>query len=178
MGHLNRRMSSQRIGESEFFKEQGEFSYSAYEHLAKYVDIDEETGCWNWLGSTNTKDGYGQITIDGNKTLAHRAVWMLYHNKRIPKGCHICHTCDNRRCVNPEHLFLGTPKDNMQDLSKKLKQSRGKTRNPDRFKKDEILEIRAASNRGLSFWKIADEHNITPSQVHEIVIREDWPWLQ
>ena len=148
-----------------------------YEQFCKSVEVDSESGCWVWTGHKDV-GGYGLLGYNYRQYKAHRIAWMLKHNETIPKGVQVCHTCDNRACVNPDHLFLGTAKDNMQDRSKKIKQKRGKTRNPDRFKKDEILKIRAAANSGLSFWQIAESHTITPSQVHEIVIREDWPWLQ
>lgn len=148
-----------------------------YRRFGEKVKVDEETGCWEWIGAKN-KTGYGVVTVDGKRTSAHRIAWVLWHNEPIPSGKHICHTCDNRACVNPAHLFTGSHKDNMQDMSQKLKKSRGKTRDPDKLPKTEILEIRAASNRGLSFWEIAQKHKVTPSEVHVIVERTDWPWMQ
>lgn len=75
------------------------------------------SGCWNWAKSRN-KDGYGLKYADGRKHYAHR--WMYeQHKGRIPEGHGVLHSCDNPACVNPEHLFTGTQKDNMQDCIRK-----------------------------------------------------------
>lgn len=80
-----------------------------------------ENGCWEWQGPRNNC-GYGQVWVMvGNKQrglLVHRVMWEHAHGA-IPHGLLVCHTCDNRRCCNPEHMFLGTSKDNSQDMVKK-----------------------------------------------------------
>lgn len=82
----------------------------------KRYQLDEETGCWLWIGGTNS-DGYGVWSAHG-ETKAHRASWVLHHGI-IPPGLHVLHRCDRPSCVNPAHLFLGTHQDNMADLRKK-----------------------------------------------------------
>lgn len=77
-------------------------------------------GCWEWNGPTN-ENGYGTFTSKKHKmekVRAHRVVYELFVGK-IPDGMHLCHHCDNPPCVNPEHLFPGTRKDNMSDMVSK-----------------------------------------------------------
>lgn len=71
-------------------------------------------GCWAWKGYINPQTGYGQISINKKLISSHRASWT-FNVGEIPKGAHICHTCDNRLCVNPEHLYVGNAKTNSQD---------------------------------------------------------------
>lgn len=84
--------------------------------LKKYV-VDSVTGCWNWVGKQN-KLGYGCITVEGVETRAHRAMHFLL-NPEADRSLVVMHKCDNPRCVNPEHLQLGTQRDNMLDMHSK-----------------------------------------------------------
>lgn len=79
--------------------------------------IKQDSGCWEWTGRIKPR-GYGAISIDGKEYLAHRAAWIIT-NGFIPKGFYVCHHCDNRKCINPDHLFIGTQRDNVQDCISK-----------------------------------------------------------
>lgn len=82
-----------------------------------YVTPGAPDECWLWQAKLE-KTGYGRARYQGKKYGAHQLSWIL-HNGPIPKGLFVCHKCDVPSCVNPNHLFLGTPKDNTEDMTAK-----------------------------------------------------------
>ena len=120
--------------------------------------------CWEWTGAVKD-NGYGHINRSGKISSAHRVSYALFVGP-AKDGFDVCHTCDNRLCVNPDHLFLGTRSDNMMDAKLKGRLSNKARRH---LTKDQVFEIVARSKSGHSARKIANSMNLNYGTVTAIV---------
>ena len=125
--------------------------------------VDEVTGCWNWLGSIN-RSGYPAIWPNGKLTLMHRVIYKIVHGG-IGDGLCVCHRCDNRKCVNPEHLFLGTRFENAVDAAKK-------NRLKHKLTLDDVSEIRRLRWEGFKHRELAEKFSISRQHVYAICSRK------
>lgn len=137
--------------------------------------VRKTDSCWNWLGSVD-KDGYGIFrgSVNGQAMArAHRYSWSAANGKKIPRYWHICHTCDNPRCVNPEHLFLGTPQDNMRD---KILKGRANVQRGQDVAAAKLTEEQARSiiTDPRPFAEIAEQFGVTASTISDIKNRYSW----
>jgi len=137
-----------------------------------WVKVDKSGGCWEWTAGKNA-GGYGQIGFDGKMRAAHRISWIM-ENGIIPKGMLICHVCDNRACVNPAHLFLGTHKDNTQDAVKKGRMANGESSGLSRLTEKQVLSIRREYAEGKTQLELARKYNVSRITIHKIVTRKTW----
>jgi hypothetical protein len=146
------------------------------ERLLSFVQKDDQTGCWNWTGAfVSAKRPYGKLVVgsrsDGSRrtTSAHRASYETWRGP-IPDGLCVCHRCDNPRCINPGHFFLGTKRDNAADRDKKGRlvvplNPTGESAVRAKLTAAEVREIRSSA---LSSRKIAETYGVSDSHIRAI----------
>jgi hypothetical protein len=147
-----------------------------YESFMSKVRVDD--GCWEW-DAGKTSCGYGACAWDK----AHRISYRI-HKGEIPDGAYVLHKCDNRSCVNPSHLFLGSHADNMADMKRKGRgrscpkelHARGASIGTSKLQESDIRVIRS---RSISETKasIARDYNVDASTISNIVHRKIWAWV-
>lgn len=135
--------------------------------------------CWVWSGSLRNR-GYGSILVAGRNVPAHRLSYEL-HRGPIPPGLYVCHHCDNRACVNPNHLFLGTHDDNMADRDRKGRNVAhwGERHYAAKLTWQEVCEMRANPDR-LTKRQLAERYGVAYPTVGNILAGRKWrkapPW--
>lgn len=147
----------------------------------KSYTIDPTSGCWLWSGCVG-KDGYGKVKRQGKTVRSHRLFYEHYVTT-IPQGLVVCHRCDNPLCVNPEHLFVGTPLDNERDKDRKARRSPSpsvshKHRLPrgDNHHKAVLTEeiVRAIRESNESSYSLAIAYGVNASTIQRIKRRIIW----
>jgi hypothetical protein len=145
-----------------------------------HVGEKEENGCILWTGAIDQK-GYGNVSREpGKYDKAHRVAWELAKGP-IPDGLFVCHDCpggDNPRCVNPEHLFLGTAKDNSEDMVDKGRSCYGEKHGQSKLTEDQVSEIISKYSSGkFSQSELAKMFNISQSSISFIIRGVNWKHL-
>lgn len=129
--------------------------------FAKKVDFSR--GCWEWTAS-RSHNGYGAFGVNGKVVRAHRFVAEMIYGP-LPESTQVCHSCDNRACVRPDHLFLGFARDNTNDMMQK-----GRNVTPAKLNADAVQRLREMYASGLhSQREVARCFGITQGQVSRIV---------
>jgi len=148
---------------------------SVFEYIELRYTVDQDTGCWIWNG---VKDGggYGRVHyIKYGFRSAHRLSYNTYKGT-IPENVCVCHKCDVRSCVNPDHLFLGTNIDNLKDRDSKGRQAKGINNGTSKLVEKEVLEIRKLKGH-MRQIDIAKLYNIHTDTVYRIWIGRTWKHL-
>lgn len=140
----------------------------------KRVVIDGD--CWLWQGGKNEK-GYGQVRWMGRNQQAHRLAYILAHGP-IPAGMVVCHRCDRPGCINPAHLFLGTPAINSYDMVSKGRAARGERAPQATITEPTAREILIRSQRGESIGTLAKAYGVGRSTVQHIRAGRTWKHLR
>lgn len=133
--------------------------------------IIKTESCWVWTKST--KAGYGQVMVDKKRWTAHRLFYTL-HKGQIPDGMLVCHTCDNKLCVNPEHLYLGTHVDNNNDTYRRNRMPSKEghlAKNVAKLSREEAIYIKYSD---IKAKELAIKFNINPSNISYIRTGKTW----
>jgi len=146
--------------------------------LAGGLDSVEDGACWLWKRSL-APSGYGQLSLSGVTVTAHRASFLLA-NGPIPDGVCVLHSCDVRACVNPDHLHLGSPRDNARE-----RQERGRGNPPigerqgsSRLRSEDVLEIRKLLRGGVVQLAIGMRYEVSDSTISAINVGRTWKHIK
>lgn len=150
---------------------------STKERLLSKIKINEETGCWEWTGGISSGYGYGNMCVGGHgvKQMTHRIAYTVFKGE-IPEGLLVLHKCDNGRCCNPDHLFLGTQKDNVQDCIRKGrrivgKRLKGETNPNSKITEDDVREIRKSK---LCLRELSEIYGVSICIISKVKRRIYW----
>ena len=131
--------------------------------------------CWIYDGYL-LPNGYGHVEFQGEKHYTHRLMYEFAKGP-IPYGMLVCHTCDTPSCMNPDHLFLGTYKDNMQDCISKGRMAKGSRNGRSKLNEDQVIEIKSLLKKGNSHREIAQEFGVAKTTVSHINTGYRWRHL-
>jgi len=158
---------------------------SLEERYLKYLTPGDPDKCWEWQG-TRRPEGYGVIGL-GGRTMgvarAHVLAWQWMNGREVPDGFFVCHRCDNPPCCNPAHLFIGTARDNHNDMRAKGRECnppprRGELNINAVLTEGKVRWIRSAAEFGYSAPIIARALGVRYAVVHRVIRGETWAWVE
>ncbi len=147
--------------------------------MCKFLSQIEKNNCWIWKGGLG-RHGYAQHRMNNTPIVAYRAAWILFKGE-IPKGICVCHRCDNKKCVNPDHLFLGTQSDNMKDMLEKgrrRKDLKGQDVPHSRLKDKDIKDIFEMRKNRYKIREIAEVFKVHKTHIGKILQRKKWKHIE
>lgn len=150
------------------------FPKTLQEAVMRWVNPESTNAsiCWLWEGATNA-NGYGKLMFRQTSWLAHRASYTVFIEP-IPDGLEILHKCDNRPCVNPAHLFLGTQPENIKDAVNKDRHARGIRHASSRLMDADIIRIRDLYEKGITAKELSMLYHVKQPHIYNIVNRKKW----
>lgn len=163
---------SKKLSPKKFWKKARVRGVPLKEKFLKLYKENKQTGCWIWIGDING-GGYGTIHEIDRPRLANRVSWEL-HKGEIPKGIVVCHKCDNTKCVNPNHLFLGTQKDNIRDAIKKGRFQSGERNGTSKLSVNQVKEIRKGIRKFKTKKEEADFYGVSRFAIYAIRKNLNW----
>ena len=131
-----------------------------------------------WTAAKDSR-GYGRVMdrLPDESTRvvsAHRVSWEFANERKVPEGLSVCHTCDTPACVRPDHLFVGTMKENMEDCARKMRSTLGVRNASSRFSERDVLDIYFLSSRGHTGSAIARFIGVHDPTVYDIISGRGW----
>ena len=150
-----------------------------------WARVKQTKGCWEWQGSCNST-GYGSVGWGGKLYTAHRiAAWLsgLVKEPSAPANSraktHVLHKCDNRKCCNPEHFFLGNYADNQKDAYRKVRRAapNGEKNANSKLTNKQVIAIREAYNKGQTQMNLAATYGVSQRAISLIVRGETYKWI-
>jgi hypothetical protein len=134
----------------------------------------DKCGCWTWIGARSR--GYGQLRFMGRTRPAHVVSYIL-HVGEVPPEKEVAHRCDNGYCVNPEHLFVCTHAENIEDKVLKGRQAKGEQNGNSKLSEDIVRQIRKLCEQEASNTKVGRLYNVDQKTVYNIRHRLQWKYL-
>lgn len=138
--------------------------------------VNKTDFCWIWTSASKDSGGYGYISVGRRMVRAHRLSYLWTFGK-LPKDKFVCHTCDNRLCVNPKHLFLGTPKDNVHDMIRKKRDKKavGEKASRSKLTAEQVKEIRVLFPKlNISYSAMGRLYGVKHSSIKRIILGLAW----
>lgn len=150
------------------------------ERFNQYYEVDEDSGCWEWQNEPGTW-GYGKIWDEGRQRLAHRVSWELNRDEDLPEFSpeqQLNHTCHNRMCVNPGHLYLGTQQENVDDAVENESwgedRRRGSGIGNSKLSEEQVREIKRRCDNGETQKDVSEDYPVSHSTVNQIMVGNQW----
>lgn len=151
-----------------------------------WARVEKTDGCWNWTKccwKIKGKDTYGCVSLPAycaprRLFQAHRISWIITNGRLQDKGMFVCHSCDNMRCVRPDHLHLGSPADNLREAAERNRMPKGEENGNVVLTAEKVREIRRRAATGERRDLLAVEFGISYSTIFQILKRTTWKGIE